>query len=106
MPATSALQTAPILLSAAAATGGGGPWLETFGRLHVAVVHLPVALLLVAAILELWHLIRRSPTRSPSARTCLVIGAASAVIATATGWIHRGSTPNGDTLVRHQWLGV
>ena len=34
-------------------------WLQTLGRFHVAIVHFPIALLLVAGMVEAWRALRR-----------------------------------------------
>src|SRR4051812_25899095 len=86
------------------------PLLETLGRLHVATVHLPIALLLVAGLIELWRTIRRSKGPSPTAITCLILGACSAVLASVFGWIHAGYATyagrEAQAMEWHRWLGV
>jgi uncharacterized membrane protein len=82
---------------------------ELFGKLHVVVVHFPVALLLVAAALELFAMLRRRGN-SPTARTCLYLGTMGALAAVAMGWVDaRFMTFAGDeakALLWHRWLGV
>jgi uncharacterized membrane protein len=86
------------------------PWLETLGRLHVAMVHLPIALLLVAGLIELWRLIRGVKGPSPTAITCVILGACSAVLASIFGWIHAAyqtyAGPQAHAMEIHRWLGV
>jgi mono/diheme cytochrome c family protein/uncharacterized membrane protein len=79
---------------------------ETFGRLHVAVVHFPIALLGVAGLLEAWRVVRGKREVSSSARLCLVLGAAAAVAAAASGWVHRSGGFEGRLLQQHQWWGI
>jgi mono/diheme cytochrome c family protein/uncharacterized membrane protein len=81
-------------------------WLELFGRLHVVFVHFPIALLLVAAMVEGWRMLRRGPGASPTAVICLAIGAASAILAAAMGWFHKAGMPETRMLVVHQWMGI
>lgn len=81
------------------------PWFQTLGRLHPAVVHFPIALLIVAGLIELWQMIRRRPGASPTAVVCLVLGAISAVVAVALGLIHAHYTGM-DGVNTHKWLGV
>jgi uncharacterized membrane protein/mono/diheme cytochrome c family protein len=85
-------------------------WLQALGRFHVVLVHFPIALLFVAAMMEGWRILRRQPTASPNAVACLVVGAASAVAAAAAGWIHNWySNFSGEQLKvdrLHQWMGV
>lgn len=88
---------------------GSSAFLQTLGRLHVAAVHLPIGLLLVAGIIELWRAIRRQPGGSPVSLTCLIFGGIGAGVAAVLGWIHAKFTPfAGDEAricERHEWLG-
>ena len=84
--------------------------LPTFGRLHILVVHFPIALLFMAALAEFIHAIKSSSGRSPTAFACLGVGALGAVLAAASGWIHADVEPLGSSVeelvFRHRWLGV
>lgn len=78
------------------------------GRLHVLVVHFPLALLAVAAACEIFAAIRRKPA-SPTGRVCLVLGATSAIVAALFGWFNstHERAGGGTALVEwHRWLGV
>ena len=83
---------------------------ELLGRFHVALVHFPIALLLVGGVLELTNRRRADPTRASAARLCIALGAASAVISSVTGWIHADCIDSGssvaNTLLLHRWLGI
>src|SRR6187397_2311849 len=74
------------------------------------VVHFPIALLLVAALLEFLRLRRGDRTPSKSAAACLIIGAGSAVLSATLGWSdaitsgHSGS--DAWVLSLHRWLGI
>jgi uncharacterized membrane protein len=83
------------------------PWLETLGRLHVVLVHFPIALLLVAGIIEIWRAIRRKDAPSPAAAVCLGFGALWAALASASGWVHKDFSPSmaGSALTWHTYLG-
>ncbi len=87
-----------------------GAFLQTIGRLHVATVHFPIALLVVAGLIESWRWVRRGDKPSPAGVFCLVSGTIALLLAAAMGWIHKGfsqfSGPSGTTLLQHQWLGV
>jgi uncharacterized membrane protein len=91
------------MLEPLAATGAA--WLETIGRLHPAVVHFPIALLVVAGGLEFWRLIRRQRASSPTAFLCLVIGTIASIVAVILGLIDAKYT-NMQDVSTHQWLGI
>src|SRR5882672_1794789 len=84
--------------------------LETLGRLHILVVHFPIALLLVGGALELWNRRNFAPQRAALARLCIALGAASALVAAVLGWIHADHARLGssvaDTLALHRWSGI
>ena len=81
--------------------------LQFFGRLHPAVVHFPIALLMVAAGLEVARWRRREP--SPAAAVCLSVAAVAAVVAVGCGWAYAHFDAAGADealLFRHRWTGV
>jgi mono/diheme cytochrome c family protein len=86
-----------------------GEWWTFLGRLHVATVHFPIALLLVGGALDLLDH-SRDTTRERAARTMLLLGAIGAAVAAALGWIHASAEPLGSsvaaTVERHRWIGV
>jgi mono/diheme cytochrome c family protein len=76
-----------------------------FGRFHVLVIHFPIALLAAAAIAA-W---RCSWTPSPVVRFCVLLGAASAMVAVGLGWLHAdvgGFGGASNILAVHRWLGT
>ncbi len=78
------------------------------GKLHVIVIHFPLALLVAAAVAE-WRSRRRGTAEpSPIATFCLAGGASMALIAAFTGWTRAESftSPLVDELFLHRWLGV
>lgn len=80
------------------------------GRFHPLAVHFPIALLVVAALLELARS-RRDPLRpAPAAFACLWLGALAAAAAAALGWSSARTAGYGGsaapTLELHRWLGV
>src|SRR4051812_7088160 len=87
-----------------------GLYIQTIGRFHVATVHFPIALLLLAGAIEGWRWLRGAKEVSPAGRLCLIAGAIAAVFAAAMGWIHKGFSTFGGTaataLWMHQWLGI
>lgn len=86
----------------------GEAW-TVLGRLHVATVHFPIALIVAGVAVDL---LNRSGDagRERTARTMISLGALGAVVAAALGWIHAGAEPFGGSLAttveRHRWLGI
>lgn len=82
----------------------------TFGRLHLLVLHFPVALLALAALFELLQLRAPDERRAALVRTLTRWGALGAVVAALTGWIHADAEPLGrtvaETLDLHRWTGI
>jgi len=90
-------------------------WLDLLAALHVAVVHFPVALLLVAALFEVGATIRglvrdEEPRPSKTALYCLLLGALGAAASAASGWTLAERTSFGSSLENdllwHRWTGV
>lgn len=82
--------------------------LRWLGPFHLLAVHFPVALLISAAIIEFCAL-HGSQVPTPSVRFCVLVGAASALITAALGWIY-ASSGNGTRAPRilglHRWIGT
>lgn len=94
-----------------AVPGWAPEWLpRVAGRSHVVLVHFPVALLMVAALCEVWSAARRRDEASIAGLTCLVLGALGAAASAASGWINadlEGSRASmAETLTMHRWVGV
>ncbi|BCS35170.1 hypothetical protein TBR22_A43970 [Luteitalea sp. TBR-22] len=83
-------------------------WL-LLGRLHPIVVHFPIALLTVAAVIEGLHVLRRRPLPSEAGTYCLAFGVAGAVASVLLGTLNAGhQTVTGEAAValgRHQVMG-
>lgn len=84
-------------------------WLSNLGRMHVVIVHFPIALLIAAVMGEAWSLWRGSRTPAQSVRFCVLIGTAGALAAAALGWLQAWSgygigMPR--ILDLHRWLGT
>lgn len=80
--------------------------LELLGRLHPAVVHFPIGILILAFILQY---LSPKPIREKSELIWFVlfIGTVSAVVASILGWILSWSGEYAETAVsRHKWPGV
>jgi len=86
------------------------PVLVFLGKLHVLSVHLPIALLPIAAILEILGITFRSQPIKFAARTNFVLGALSAIVAATLGWIAASQSHYPGDLINiltwHRWLGV
>ena len=80
--------------------------LELLGRLHPAVVHFPIGILILAFILQ-YASPKQIRERSALIWFVLLIGAVSSVVAAVLGWILSRSGEFAETAVsRHQWPGV
>jgi uncharacterized membrane protein len=79
------------------------------GRLHSLVVHFPIGLLTIAAVIEGLHLLRRRPVPSEAGTYCLAFGVAGALVSASLGTLNAGhQTITGEsavTLERHQAMG-
>jgi uncharacterized membrane protein len=73
------------------------------------VVHFPIGLLTVAAVIEGLHLVRRRPVPSEAGTYCLAFGVAGALVSAGLGTLNAGhQTITGEaaiTLERHQAMG-
>jgi uncharacterized membrane protein len=78
--------------------------LRLLGRFHPAIVHFPIALLAVAAVFEVWQVVRRKPGLSPATAPCLVLGAVSAIVASALGFLFDDG--GGELVELHKWVGI
>lgn len=90
--------------------GTSPTWLITLGKLHVLAVHLPIALLPLAGILEGIGMFRKSSLLLFAARTNFVVGSFMAIIAASLGWIAADqsnySGELAELLILHRWAGV
>lgn len=104
---------AALVLLGAQAAAATPTWESSrllIGRSHPMLLHFPIALLLVAGLLELWGAVVGRTERSPAARTCLALGALSAVLAAFSGWTWAEREPvsaiQAERLDLHRWAGV
>lgn len=63
------------------------PWLEVFGRLHPALVHLPIGLLVGLAMVEAVAALRRRTPSPETVLTLLIPAVISAVLAAGAGYV-------------------
>lgn len=81
---------------------------KLMGNMHPAIVHFPIALVTVAAVLETLQIVRRKPGLSAATPACLVLGGLSAIAAAVFGWLSAG-TPVGESPAStelHRWVGI
>ena len=77
------------------------------GAMHPAAVHFPIALFLVAAVLEVAALTLRRPVLTQGTRVIIALAAISSIAAVALGWLAMGLPGNDDvTHTYHRWLGT
>ena len=108
---------APVQKARMAARIGIGPvleqltvqqsfWLELLGRAHVAIVHFPIALLMLAGLIEAWGLVTRRKERSRTTVVLLTVGTAAVVAAAVSGWFHAGPGPLSRNVTIHLAAGI
>lgn len=101
-----------------------GPYWEVFGRLHIVLLHFPIALIIAALFIEVASLparrrgvipadaetprpIRTGRPASPAAAACLSIGAIGAALSAWTGWMFAAHEFPADSAVTlHRWFGI
>ncbi|MBP7141080.1 MAG: hypothetical protein KBA71_04180 [Opitutaceae bacterium] len=78
------------------------------GRFHPLVVHLPIGILFLLAVVEVFAWFPRFPRIPDRVRTLiLVVAAMSAIAASAFGWLlARGGEYDAAILDRHRYLGI
>jgi uncharacterized membrane protein/mono/diheme cytochrome c family protein len=104
--ATEADPTRATEPSPAPPLGFGARLVRFVGQFHPIIVHFPEALLAVAALLDAWSRLRRTSEWRKTVGFCVFWGAASAVLAGATGWLAAESGPASDTVETHRWCGI
>lgn len=77
------------------------------GRFHPLVVHLPIGILLLAALMEIASRSKRYAALSSAIPFVLLLGTASAFLAAILGYfLSWGGDYDASTLFWHQWLGI
>lgn len=77
------------------------------GRFHPLAVHLPIALVLLVAILEFAGLFRKGKHLQAGAGFVLALAATSALVAVFLGWmLGRSGGYEGGLVSRHMWGGI
>lgn len=78
-----------------------------FGRLHSPLVHFPVTLLFLAAVLRLLRLRNLQEGHFKLERLCLLIGVPTGALAAGSGWVNAANTgAGGEELWWHRWIGI
>jgi mono/diheme cytochrome c family protein len=83
--------------------------LAAAGKFHLLLLHFPIALLIAAAVADLWASARKQPGPTPAVRFCAILGAAATVPTAVLGWAYAAAghgTSQPDTLMWHRWLGT
>lgn len=100
----------PTVALAPALLADIAPYWRFSGVFHPASTHLPIGLLTVAGLIEMYHAVRRNRTANTTAVVCLVIGTLGAVGATLLGWAMAsgmgGMVKDSPERAIHRWLGV
>ena len=82
-------------------------WAMFFGHFHPVIVHLPIGMLMIAAILEYISRKNKIDVLQPAIAPILWWGMISAVVSCVLGYLLSTSGEyNEDTLFWHQWMGI
>ena len=104
--------TEPVSTLGPAQAGDQSHWTRParfLGKLHVPMVHFPIALLAAAAAGDFWFAWRKHTGIHPAVRFSIFLGAAGAVVGAGLGWIHApysGLGAANRTLLLHRWAGT
>ena len=105
-----ALLTLLLLFAALKAPPDGverGEFSQFVGRFHPLAVHLPIALVLLATVLECAGLFRAGKHLQASAGFVLALASASAIAAVFLGWLlGRNGGYEGGLVLQHMWGGI
>ena len=102
-----ALAASSISTTVAPATTAGPDWWAALAGLHPLVLHFPIALVIVAAVIEFLALLGRRERLTSFSVTALLIGAPLTVLAAWSGWAMADmGYGRGWELALHRWLGV
>lgn len=76
------------------------------GVFHPMVVHFPIALLTLAAMVELARGMKLVSVSRDVTWVCLLLGAATAIVAAVLGWANATYMSETTTLATHRWIGI
>ncbi len=83
--------------------------LRWLGKLHLLVLHFPIALMLAAGAGELMSIAKRSRVPSPAVQFCVTLAALAVVPTVIFGWLFAASgngVGSSQLLFAHRWLGT
>jgi uncharacterized membrane protein len=112
MPMRFVLPALLLLAVPATVMAGDGPSMVTlFGRAHVVMVHFPVALLMVLALIEVLRWRRPAGSMDQTVAIIAVIAALSSIVSVVQGLMLEGGDADGESayarlLALHKWLGI
>ena len=102
----SLVSSIPVWAQESGATDSFWP-LQLLGRLHPMIVHFPIALLLVAVVMELFTLGNFRHSFRPAIRFLVILGAVSALGSAGLGWLlAENEGMSGSTLDLHRIIGL
>ncbi len=93
----------PFSQSADASDPAPIPWWAWLGRLHIVLVHFPVALILAAWLMDMMGWVRRNDLYRAMCRLTLFLGLTGLVLTTATGLIAGEYHGYSGELLRRHW---
>lgn len=83
---------------------------ELLGRLHPVVLHFPLVLLVVGAVMELSRGFRDNPFLAQAVRALFGLGAITALLAVGSGWLlaaHEHIRSDQRSILElHRWIGL
>ncbi len=82
------LDLLPLAIIDRIAAADADAWLRFAGRLHPLFVHFPLAFVVLAALVELMHLLRGRVGIAPGVRLLLVAATLGALAAGGSGWLN------------------
>ena len=82
-------------------------WSLFFGRFHPLLVHIPIGIIVFAALLSVVAVYKKSPVLESAINIALLAGGISAVFAALTGYFLSSSGGySAQTLNWHKWIGI
>jgi uncharacterized membrane protein len=112
MPTRLVLPLLLLLAIPVTLTAGDGPSMVTlFGRAHVVMVHFPVALLILLALIEVLRWRKPAGAMDQTVLIIAVIAALSSIVSVVQGLMLEGGDSDGESryaqlLALHKWLGI